>query len=85
MERYSLDFIKTRVKIMHVFNIYGNIYEFILFLSILLIQEKYDQLLMNTASSFGCGDNGGGGDGVAVFEPSVNSMALWVKAAGGMK
>ncbi|XP_056163139.1 uncharacterized protein LOC130136809 [Syzygium oleosum] len=40
---------------------------------------------MSTASGSGCGDDGGGGDGVAVSEPSVDSMALWVEAAGGMK
>ncbi|XP_056166447.1 uncharacterized protein LOC130137908 [Syzygium oleosum] len=40
------------------------------------IKEKYDKLLMSTAS---------GGNGVAVSEPSVDSMALWLEASGGMK
>ena len=34
---------------------------------------------MSTASG------SGGGDGVAMSEPSVDSMALWMEAAGGMK
>ncbi|XP_056161913.1 uncharacterized protein LOC130135997 [Syzygium oleosum] len=46
------------------------------------IKEKYDELLMSTASS---GDGGDGGDGVAASEPSVDSMALWLEASGGMK
>ena len=29
--------------------------------------------------------NASGSDGVAAFEPSVNSMILWVEAMGGMK
>ena len=43
---------------------------------------------MSTISGSSGGDDGGGGgggDGVAVSEPSVDSMALWMEAAGGMK
>ncbi|XP_056170473.1 uncharacterized protein LOC115666878 [Syzygium oleosum] len=40
------------------------------------IKEKYDELLISTAS---------GGDGVATSEPSIDSMVLWVEASGGMK
>ena len=40
---------------------------------------------MSTASGSGGGDDGASGDGVAVFELSVDSMTLWVKVASGMK
>ncbi|XP_056174950.1 uncharacterized protein LOC115676546 [Syzygium oleosum] len=42
------------------------------------IKEKYDELLMSSAS-------GSGGDSVAASEPSVDTMASWVEASGGMK
>ncbi|XP_048134426.1 uncharacterized protein LOC125314951 [Rhodamnia argentea] len=40
------------------------------------VKEKYDELLMSTAS---------GGDGGAASEPTADNMALWVEASGGMK
>ncbi|XP_056169584.1 uncharacterized protein LOC130138721 [Syzygium oleosum] len=39
--------------------------------------DKYDELVMSTAAS--------GGDGVAASEPSVDSIALWMEASGGMR
>ncbi|XP_056171605.1 uncharacterized protein LOC130139193 [Syzygium oleosum] len=41
--------------------------------------DKYDELVTSTAAS------GGDDDGVVASEPSVNSMALWVEASGGMR
>ncbi|XP_056174569.1 uncharacterized protein LOC130140100 isoform X2 [Syzygium oleosum] len=63
-----------------IFCIY--IYEVFLFSSILLMYDKYDELVMSTAAS---GDGDGDGDGVAAFKPSVDSMALWVEASSGMR
>ena len=52
------------------------IYKVNLFSSILLMQDKYDELLMARSS---------GDDGVASSKPSIDSMRLWVEASGGIK
>ncbi|XP_056161785.1 uncharacterized protein LOC130135924 [Syzygium oleosum] len=49
------------------------------------ITDKYDELVMSTAAASGDGDGDGDGDGVAASEPSVDSMALWMEASGGMR
>ncbi|XP_056167065.1 uncharacterized protein LOC130138091 [Syzygium oleosum] len=46
-----------------------------------VIKDKYDELVMSTAAASGDGD----GDGAAASEPSVDSMALWMEASGGMR
>ena len=68
---------ETRIKSMNAFNIYGiYIYKVNLFSSILLIQDKYDELIMAHFSD---------DDGVVLSEPAVDSMALWVEASCGIK
>ena len=67
---------KTRMKTVNAYNIYGNyIYSYFTFIYIVNV-GKYDELLMSNAS---------GSDGCAAYEPLGDNMTLWVKATGRIK